>query len=173
MNSEIKKSKYYTDISDYENDVDFYEEFTVLVAQEKIAKLMEEQKISKTKLAKLLNQSKAHVTGLLSDGRNLTLKTFGRVCFYLNAKIEDFEMSSIRVNNKNIYEQIQDNINFRKNYQSKELKKSEQSPDFISKSFKGINDDILNSVLDSNTKEVNSYYKFEDGDDFRTRNNVA
>ena len=107
MSFRVKKSKYYTDISDYDNDVDFYEGLTVLVAQEKIAKLMEAQEISKSELAKLLNKSKAHVTGLLSDGRNLTLKTFGRVCFHLNAKIEDFEITSIRTNSKNIYEQTQ------------------------------------------------------------------
>ena len=104
MSTKIKKSKYYTNVSSYKNDVGFYEEFTVLVAQEKIAKLMEEQKISKTELAKKLNQSKAHITGLLSDGHNLTLKTFGRVCFHLNAKIEDFKISPIKaVGFQNIY----------------------------------------------------------------------
>lgn len=163
MSSKIKKSKYYTNVNDYKNDVDFYEEFTVLVAQEKIAKLMEEQKISKAELAKKLNQSKAHITSLLSDGRNLTLKTFGRVCFHLNVKIEDFEMSSIRaVANQNIYGQIQDNIDVSNSYKIEPLQS-----DVINKSLSG----VLESLI--NTKKLSSSYKIDDKDDLDTISNVA
>ena len=107
MGTKIKKSKYYINIDNYKNDEGFYEELTILLAQEKIAELMEKQKISKAKLAKSLNKSKAHVTQLLSDDHNLTLKTFGKLCFHLNTKIENFETSSININK--IYEQIQKN----------------------------------------------------------------
>ena len=49
---------------------------------------MKSGNVSKAELAKRLSQSKAHVTELLSEGRNLTLKTFARVCFHLNAEID-------------------------------------------------------------------------------------
>ena len=166
MSSKIKKSKYYTNINNYKNDVDFYEEFTVLAAQEKIAKLMEEQKISKAELAKKLNQSKAHVTSLLSDGRNLTLKTFGRVCFHLNAKIKDFEMSSIRVTaNQNVYGHIQNNVDVSNSYKIEMLRL-----DVINKSFSS---GVLENLINRSTKKPNSSYNMEDKDDFHTDSNVA
>ena len=82
-----KKSRYLKKERDFENNPSFYEELTLLEAQETIAKLMEDNKISKTALAKRLGQSKAHVTELLSEGRNLTLKTLGRICFFLGAEL--------------------------------------------------------------------------------------
>ena len=86
--SETKKMPYPRNVDMYKNDPSFYEELTLLKAQEKIAELMENNNVSKAELAKRLNQSKAHVTELLSEGRNLTLKTFARVCFCLNAEID-------------------------------------------------------------------------------------
>jgi transcriptional regulator with XRE-family HTH domain len=65
---------------------EFYEELLLLQAQELISRLMEEKSISKADLAKKLGKSKAHVTGLLADGRNLTLKTLARVCYTLGAE---------------------------------------------------------------------------------------
>ena len=165
MSSKIKKSKYYTDINDYKNDVNFYEELTVLMAQEKIAELMEIQQISKVKLAKLLNQSKAHVTKLLSEDHNLTLKTFGRVCFHLNASIKDFEMSSIRENvNKNIYKQIQNNFDVSNNYKT-EIVESKS----INESLKGI---INSNTMSSRQRQ--DIWEFENKDKFICAyNNVA
>lgn len=85
--SKINKSVYPKNINTFRNDPLFYEELTVLKAQETIAELLESSNITKAELAKSLNQSKAHVTELLSEGRNLTLKTFARICFHLNAEI--------------------------------------------------------------------------------------
>lgn len=86
--SGTKKISYPRNVDMYKNDSSFYEELTLLKAQEKIAELMENNSVSKAELAKRLNQSKAHVTELLSEGRNLTLKTFARVCFHLNTEID-------------------------------------------------------------------------------------
>ena len=86
--SKTKRSSYPKSNKDFKNDPLFYEELAILKAQEKIAELMKNNNTSKTELAESLNQSKAHVTELLSDGRNLTLKTFARICFHLNAEID-------------------------------------------------------------------------------------
>ncbi len=86
--SKRKERSYPGSVKKYKNDPEFYEELTLLKAQEKIAELMKNSNISKAELAGRLNQSKAHVTELLSEGRNLTLKTFARVCFYLNSEID-------------------------------------------------------------------------------------
>ena len=94
--SELNKSSYPENTASFKNDPLFYEELTILKAQETIAELMENSNTTKVELAKLLNQSKAHVTELLSDGRNLTLRTFARVCFHLKSEI-DFQTYSLGI----------------------------------------------------------------------------
>ncbi len=89
-----KKNQYPKSIEDFKDDPLFYEEVAVLSAQETIAELMQNSKTTRTQLAKLLNRSKAHVTGLLSNGRNLTLRTFARVCFHLGMEV-DFKTRKI------------------------------------------------------------------------------
>lgn len=93
MKTSSKKSKYYINLDKYNEDSESHEEWAILLAQEKIAELMEQNKINKSELAKRLKQSKAHVTGLLSHGRNLTLRSFAKICFHLSANIEDFKLS--------------------------------------------------------------------------------
>ena len=88
MSKKNKRSSYPKSFETFKKDPEFYEELTILKAQEAIVELMIKRGTTKTELAKALNQSKPHVTGLLSDGRNLTLKTFARVCFHLNAEVE-------------------------------------------------------------------------------------
>ena len=105
----VKKSSYPKSIETYKNDPQFYEELAILKAQEKIAELMKSSNTTRTKLATLLNQSKAHVTELLSDGRNLTLRTFARVCFHLNAEI-DFH--TYLIGSKHSAKNITSDINF-------------------------------------------------------------
>jgi hypothetical protein len=73
--------------SDFGNSPAFYEELAILNAQETIAELLESSQTTKTELASRLGQTKAHVTELLSEDRNLTLRSFGRVCFHLGAEI--------------------------------------------------------------------------------------
>ena len=90
----VNKSTYPKSIKTFRNDPLFYEELAVLKAQETIAELMKSSNTTKAELAKSLNQSKAHVTELLSEGRNLTLKTFARICFHLNTEI-NFQTNSI------------------------------------------------------------------------------
>ena len=92
--SKTKKYTYPRTTAMYKNDPVFYEELAILKAQEKIAELLKNSNTTRTQLAKSLNQSKAHVTELLSDGRNLTLRTFARVCFHLNAEV-DFQVRAI------------------------------------------------------------------------------
>ena len=86
--SKITKSTYPKSFETFRENPDFYEELAILKAQETIAELMKNSGTTRTELAKALNQSKAHVTELLSDGRNLTLRTFARVCFHLNAEVD-------------------------------------------------------------------------------------
>ena len=90
--SKLNKASYPKNIESFKDDPLFYEELTILKAQETIAELMKNSNTTKAELAKSLNQSKAHVTELLSDGRNLTLRTFARVCFHLKSEI-DFQTS--------------------------------------------------------------------------------
>lgn len=90
-----EKISFSENIKAFKKDPLFYEELAILKAQETIAKLMKKNNISKTKLASLLNQSKAHITEILSSGRNLTLRTFARICFHLKAEI-DFKIKDIK-----------------------------------------------------------------------------
>ena len=57
-------------------------------ASELISRLMEEQQVSKTDLARLVGTSKSHVTQLLSGSRNLTLRTLADLAFALGHKVE-------------------------------------------------------------------------------------
>ena len=82
------KNKYPKSVKDFEKNPGFYEELAILKAQEKIAELMAGSNTKRTQLATLLKQSKAHVTELLSEGRNLTLRTFARVCFHLGVEVD-------------------------------------------------------------------------------------
>lgn len=66
---------------------EYFEELLMLRAQELISQIMEQEQVSKSQLAERLGKSKAHVTGLLADGRNLTLKTLGRVCFHMGFEV--------------------------------------------------------------------------------------
>ena len=84
---DLTKQTFPINVEAYKNDPEFYEELALLKAQEAIAELMQNTNTSKTKLAKLLKQPKAHVTELLSDGQHLTLKTLARICFYLKSEI--------------------------------------------------------------------------------------
>ena len=132
--SKTKKSSYPKSIKDFKNDPLFYEELAILKAQEKIAELMKNSNISKTELAKSLNQSKAHITELLSDGRNLTLRTFARVCFHLNAEI-DFQTYLIGAKHS--------------------VKKLASDKKFVFYSYQ-LGEDLLSSVTDkiSNTRQT-------------------
>ena len=106
-----KKNQYPKSIEDFKNDPLFYEEVAVLSAQETIAELMQNSKTTRTQLAKFLNRSKAHVTGLLSDGRNLTLRTFARVCFHLGMEV-DFKTRPISTKyTTNTYKRVKSDKN--------------------------------------------------------------
>ena len=94
MAQKNKKSSYPKSFKTFRENPDFYEELTILKAQNTIAELMKNSGTTRTELAKSLNQSKAHVTELLSDGRNLTLRSFARVCFHLNTEV-DFQTHTI------------------------------------------------------------------------------
>jgi transcriptional regulator with XRE-family HTH domain len=57
-------------------------------ASELISRLMEEQQLSKTDLARLVGTSKSHVTQLLSGSRNMTVHTLADLAFALGHKVE-------------------------------------------------------------------------------------
>jgi transcriptional regulator with XRE-family HTH domain len=57
-------------------------------ASELISRLMEEQQVSKTYLARLVGTSKSHVTQLLSGSRNMTVHTLADLAFALGHKVE-------------------------------------------------------------------------------------
>ncbi len=99
QNTKNKQSSYPKSTETFRNSPVFYEELAILKAQEKIAELMQNSNTTRTNLARSLNQSKAHVTELLSDGHNLTLRTFARVCFHLNMEV-DFHTRIIGSRNK-------------------------------------------------------------------------
>lgn len=86
MNGKMAK-RTNSELKELMNGPDFYEELLLLKAQELIAELMHKQGIQKVELANKLNQSKAHVTSLLSSGRNLTLKSLANVCYHLGAEV--------------------------------------------------------------------------------------
>lgn len=74
-------------IEDFRDSLAFHEELAIAKAQELIASLMEGSDVSRADLARRLGQSKAHVTNLLSDGRNLTLRSLAKVCYHLGAEL--------------------------------------------------------------------------------------
>jgi transcriptional regulator with XRE-family HTH domain len=57
-------------------------------ASELISRLMEEQQVSKTDLARLVGTSKSHVTQLLSGSRNMTVHTLADLAVALGHKVE-------------------------------------------------------------------------------------
>lgn len=55
---------------------------------EDILVTMEDQNVSKTKLAKLLGKSRAFITQMLGGSRNMTLRTLSDIAFALDVDIE-------------------------------------------------------------------------------------
>ena len=92
----MNKPHYPKNLNDYKKDPGFYEELALLNAQEVIAKLMNKTNNSETSLANLLKKPKNYVKRLLSDGKNLTLKTLARVCFHMKREL-DFSTHSIEI----------------------------------------------------------------------------
>ena len=163
----VKKSSYPKSIETYKNDPQFYEELAILKAQEKISELMENSNTTRTKLATLLNQSKAHVTELLSDGRNLTLRSFARVCFHLNAEI-DFQ--TYLIGTKHSAKKLTSGSNFNITYKVMEIENllssisihlDDKIKDNLKK--KSTSTTTYNNIKDTYKKDVhqfnNSHYK--------------
>lgn len=63
-------------------------EALVAEASEMIAKLMDEQNISKADLARRLNKSRAWVTQLLSGNANMTVRTLAELAYTLEAEVK-------------------------------------------------------------------------------------
>ena len=62
----------------------FEQERAILEVTELICQLMEEQGISKTKLARKMGTSKANITQMLDGRRNMTIRTISDLLFHLN-----------------------------------------------------------------------------------------
>jgi len=67
--------------------LEFYQEMFLLRAQELIAELMEQKGISRSQLAKRTGLSNSRITFMLSDERNLTLRTLAKVCYHLGYEV--------------------------------------------------------------------------------------
>lgn len=65
----------------------FTQEGLLASVAERIWFLMQKQGVSKAELAKRLGCSKAHVTGLLSGGRNMTLRTLADISYALDCGV--------------------------------------------------------------------------------------
>src|ERR1039458_6427945 len=74
-------------ISDPERRRIYEREALAFEASELISRLMEEQQLSKTDLARLVGTSKSHVTQLLSGSRNMTVHTLADLAFVLGHKV--------------------------------------------------------------------------------------
>ncbi|MCY4644615.1 MAG: helix-turn-helix transcriptional regulator, partial [Bacteriovoracales bacterium] len=70
-----------------ERELEVYQAYLAILIQEKICGIMEEKDISQRELAKRAGLGEAAVSRLLSDDRNLTLKTVGRVFHALGEKV--------------------------------------------------------------------------------------
>ena len=75
-------------ISDPERRRIYEREALAFEASELISRLMEEQQVSKTDLARLVGTSKSHITQLLSGSRNMTVHTLADLAFALGHKVE-------------------------------------------------------------------------------------
>lgn len=65
----------------------FAVESAVTEAAGVIARLMEEQRVSKAELARRMGRSRAWVTQLLSGSANMTVRTLGEVTFHLGSTV--------------------------------------------------------------------------------------
>lgn len=74
-------------IEDHAFDTDFYEDVTLMRAQAEIGKAMKKLGLTKAELAQRLGKSKSAITRLLSDGRNLTLRSLGKILFELGVEL--------------------------------------------------------------------------------------
>lgn len=73
---------------DLEDEQLFFEELAIGMAQELIAEAMEEKELKKADLARILGKTKSYVTGILSSGRNLIVRTLARILFSLGNSVE-------------------------------------------------------------------------------------
>jgi transcriptional regulator with XRE-family HTH domain len=64
------------------------EERLILEASELIHRLMDEQHVSRSGLAKLIGKSKGHISQLLDGQRNMTLRTLARLAYALDHRLE-------------------------------------------------------------------------------------
>jgi len=67
-------------------------------AQNLVAKIMKEKQVTRTELAARLGKGRSAITRLLSDGRNLTMKSFGRILHALGVE-PLFDWAEIKGNN--------------------------------------------------------------------------
>lgn len=66
----------------------YAQECLIVIVTERINLLMQRQDMTKADLARKLGKSKAHVTGLLSGGRNMTLRTLSDIAQALGCRVE-------------------------------------------------------------------------------------
>lgn len=66
----------------------FYQSYLSNSFLEKICEIMEKKNITNTELAEKMGVSKSQISRLLSDNRNLTVKTLAKLFFFLGEELE-------------------------------------------------------------------------------------
>ena len=89
--------KYLKEFREYRKTEECWTEVTIIDAQHRIYKLLEEQDVSKAELAKRINVSRQQINEFFNKGHNATIKTLGRIAYALDKKVD------IRFIDKNVY----------------------------------------------------------------------
>lgn len=74
--------------ADPKNRLEYHGEALVLEVSEALQYLVEELGISRTELAQRLFVTKGAVTQALSGGKNMTIRTLGKLCYALNSEVQ-------------------------------------------------------------------------------------
>ena len=78
-----------------ESEALVHENFLRLQILERIFEIMNEKKITQTKLAKKMKLSKSQISRLLSDDRNLTLSSIAKIFYALGEELEVLTKSQV------------------------------------------------------------------------------
>lgn len=80
--------------SHFNQDAEYHVELTLAKAHARVAEVMNKRGITQVDLARMLECSEAHVSNLLDDERNFTIKTYGKLMFNLGCEV-DFDIYDI------------------------------------------------------------------------------
>ena len=97
----VTKNLYQQLVEEFKNDIDFKIESIVLDITEEICEIMDEQKINRADLSRLLNTSKSAVTKMLNGSTNFTLKRLLKIAMALDKDLDiNFKEPKEKINFK-------------------------------------------------------------------------